>query len=60
MLNLSMSFTPSRLSRVFWAKVLGLRGHLADQGDLVSRLRIGIIRVNIWVIGVIILLAKSP
>ena len=33
---------------------------LEDQGDLVSRLIRGIIRVIIWVIGVINLLTKSP
>ena len=34
--------------------------HLEGQGDLVSRLIMGIIRVTIWVIGVIKLLTKSP
>ena len=33
---------------------------LEGQGDLVSRLIMGIIRVTIWVIGVINLLTKSP
>ena len=33
---------------------------LEDQGGLVSRLRIGINGVTIWVIGVINLLTKSP
>ena len=34
--------------------------YLEGQGDLVSRLIIGIFRVTIWVIGVINLLTKSP
>ena len=34
--------------------------YLEGQGDLVSRLIMGIIRVTIWVIGVINLLTKSP
>ena len=34
--------------------------YLEGQGDLVSRLIIGIIRVTIWVIGVINPLTKSP
>ena len=33
--------------------------YLEGQGDLVSNLRMGIIRVTIWVIGVINLLTKS-
>ena len=33
--------------------------YLEGQGDLVSRL-IGIIRVNVWIIGVLNLLTKSP
>ena len=34
--------------------------YLEGQGDLVSRLTIGITRVTIWFIGVINLLTKSP
>ena len=34
--------------------------YLEGQGDLVSRLTMGIIRVTIWVIGVSNLLTKSP
>ena len=34
--------------------------YLEGQGDLVSGLIMGIIRVTIWVIGVITLLTKSP
>ena len=34
--------------------------YLEGQGDLVSGLIMGIIRVTIWVIGVINLLTKSP
>ena len=34
--------------------------YLEGQGDLVSRLIVGIIRDTIWVIGVINLLTKSP
>ena len=34
--------------------------YLEGQGDLVSRLIRGIIRVALWVIGVINLLTKSP
>ena len=34
--------------------------YLEGQGDLVSRLFMGISRVTIWVIGVINLLTKSP
>ena len=34
--------------------------YLEGQGDLVSRLIMGIIGVTIWVIGVINLLTKSP
>ena len=34
--------------------------YLEGQGDLVSRLMMGIIRITIWVIGVINLLTKSP
>ena len=34
--------------------------YLEGQGDLVSRLIMGIIRVTIWVIGVINLLTKFP
>ena len=41
--------------------VLGLHaGYLEGQGDLVTRLIMGIIGVTIWVIGVINLLTKSP
>ena len=39
---------------------LNPKPHLEGQGDLVSRLMIRIIRVTIWVIGVINLLTKSP
>ena len=35
-------------------------GYLEGQGDLVSRVITGIIRVTIWVIGLINLLTKSP
>ena len=35
-------------------------GYLDRQGDLVSRLLMGITGVTIWVIGVLNLLAKSP
>ena len=45
-------------------KVLQLSGlclhYLEGQGDLVSRLILGITRVTIWVTGVINLLTKSP
>ena len=34
--------------------------YLEGQGDLLSRLIMGITRVTIWVIGVIKLLTKSP
>ena len=34
--------------------------YLEGQGDLVSGLRMGIIRVTIWVIRVVNLLTKSP
>ena len=37
-----------------------LMNHLEGQGDLVTRLLMGISRVTIWVIGVINLLIKSP
>ena len=37
-----------------------LGDYLEGQGDLVTRLRMGIIGVIIWVIGVINLLTKSP
>ena len=40
--------------------VIGCRVCLEGQGDLVSRLIMGIIGVTIWVIGVIDLLTKSP
>ena len=40
----------------FQAEILYLEG----QGDLVSRLIMGITRVTIWVVGVINLLTKSP
>ena len=44
-----------------WAlRVEGLKAYLEGQGDLVSRLRMGINRVTIWVIEVINLLTKSP
>ena len=33
---------------------------MEGQGDLVRRFIMGIIRVTVWVIGVIDLLAKSP
>ena len=36
------------------------RVYLEGQGDLVSRLIMGIIRVTIWVMGVMNLLTKSP
>ena len=35
-------------------------GYLVGQGDLETRLRMGIIGVTIWVLGVINLLTKSP
>ena len=34
--------------------------YLEGQGDLVSRLILGISRITIWVTGVITLLTKSP
>ena len=34
--------------------------HLEGQGDFVRRFRIGIIKVTVWVIGVINLLTTSP
>ena len=37
-----------------------VKPYLEGQGDLVNRLTVGIIRVTIWVIGVINLLIKSP
>ena len=37
-----------------------MRSYLEGQGDLVSRLIMGISGVTIWVIGVINLLTKSP
>ena len=36
------------------------RGYLEGQGDLVTRLIMGINGLTIWVIGVITLLTKSP
>ena len=47
-----------RLAGLEWVQGLGFR--VEGQGDLVSRLRMGIIRVTTWVIGVIDLLTKSP
>ena len=41
-------------------KVLGSGLRVQGLGDLVSRLIMGIIRITIWVIGVINLLIKSP
>ena len=38
----------------------GLRAYLEGQGDLVTRLIMGIIGVTVWVLGVINLLTKSP
>ena len=43
-----------------WFPKIGGLQYLEGQGDLVSRLIMGIIRVTIWVIGVINLLTKSP
>ena len=40
--------------------LLGPKPYLEGQGDLVSRLIMGLIRVSIWVIGIINLLTKSP
>ena len=40
-------------------KSLGMR-YLEGQGDFVSRLIMLVIRVTIWVIGIINLLTKSP
>ena len=40
--------------------LLGSPDYLEGQGDLISRLIMGKIRVTIWVIGVINLLTKSP
>ena len=39
---------------------LGFTGYLEGQGDLASRLIMGITRVTIWVIWVTNLLTKSP
>ena len=39
---------------------LGFRVYLEGQGDLVTRLIVGIIGVAKWVIGVVNLLPKSP
>ena len=39
---------------------LNPKPYLEGQGDLVSRLILGIFRVTIWVIGVLSLLTKSP
>ena len=38
----------------------GTKQHLDGEGDLVSRLILGITRVTIWVLGVINLLTESP
>ena len=43
-----------------WCSTLTLILYLEGQGDLVSRLIMGISRVTIWVIGIINLLPKSP
>ena len=40
--------------------LLAILDYLEGQGDLVSRLGMGIIRVTIWVKGVVNLLTKSP
>ena len=45
---------------MFYYRAKGIAGYLEGQGDLISRLIMGIIRVTIWVIGVINLLTKSP
>ena len=42
------------------APICGSTVYLEGQGDLVTRLIMGIIGVTIWVIGVINLLTKSP
>ena len=41
-------------------EAITLPGNLEGQGDLVSRLTMGIIQITIWVRGVINLLTKSP
>ena len=49
------------LGRSYMGSHWGLsKPYLEGQGDLVTRLIIGIIGVTIWVIGVINLLTKSP
>ena len=40
--------------------IISKSGYLGGQRDLVSGLIMGITRVTIWIIGVIILLTKSP
>ena len=53
----SSAITKPRLPCVIYKD---LQDYLEGQGDLVSRLIMGITRVTIWVIGVISLLTKSP
>ena len=43
-----------------WQLFVFVWPYLEGQGDLVNRLIMGIIRVTIWVIGVINLLTKYP
>ena len=44
----------------FWVSRISVHSYLEGQGDLVSRLIMGITRVTIWVIWVTNLLTKSP
>ena len=55
-----LSVSPEMNSMTLLWGLLNFRAYLEGQGDLVSRLIMGIIRVTIWVIGVINLLTKSP
>ena len=55
-----LGFTVSRIRcEGCWVDGLAFRFYLEGQEDLVIRQLIGIIRVTIWVIGVIKLLTKS-
>ena len=50
----------ARMTNTIHSLYICISPYLEGRGDLVSRLIMGIIRVTIWVIGVINLLTKSP
>ena len=58
--SLTWAFSTGEAGGKFNRKTRNPKPYLEGQGDLVSRLLMGITGVTIWVMGVLNLLTKSP